>query len=180
MGKQNDAFTAYLGRAEVLADLYNGCLYQGEEVVQAGNLCEVQQFYQQGLSERVKRPTARRRERDAIRAFWNEKSYVLLAAEAQNQPHLAMPFRCMEYDLAEYARQLRYIRLKSEGKIKTGVEYLSKMGRGTERRGKKCWNERRRTAWNAKGERKYAKAGCQNVREWGHRVYCKTVGAGSI
>ena len=24
MGKQNDAFTAYLGRAEVLADLYNG------------------------------------------------------------------------------------------------------------------------------------------------------------
>lgn len=116
MGKQNDAFTAYLGRAEVLADLYNGCLYQGEEVVQAGNLCEVQQFYQQGLSERVKRPTARRRERDAIRAFWNEKSYVLLAAEAQNQPHLAMPFRCMEYDLAEYARQLRYIRLKSEGK----------------------------------------------------------------
>lgn len=73
MGKQNDAFTAYLGRAEVLADLYNGCLYQGEEVVKAGNLCEVQQFYQQGLSERVKRPTARRRERDAIRAFWNEK-----------------------------------------------------------------------------------------------------------
>ena len=129
MGKQNDAFTAYLGRAEVLADLYNGCLYQGEEVVKAGNLCEVQQFYQQGLSERVKRPTARRRERDAIRAFWNEKSYVLLAAEAQNQPHLSMPFRCMEYDLAEYARQLRYIRLKSEGKLKTGVEYLSKMGR---------------------------------------------------
>ena len=38
MGKQNDAFTAYLGRAEVLADLYNGCLYQGEKVVQAGNL----------------------------------------------------------------------------------------------------------------------------------------------
>ena len=129
MGKQNDAFTAYLGRAEVLADLYNGCLYQGEEVVRAGNLCEVQQFYQQGLSERVKRPTARRRERDAIRAFWNEKSYVLLAAEAQNQPHLAMPFRCMEYDLAEYARQLRYIRLKSEGKLKTGVEYLNRISR---------------------------------------------------
>ena len=129
MGKQNDAFTAYLGRAEVLADLYNGCLYQGEEVVKAGNLCEVQQFYQQGLSERVKRPTARRRERDAIRAFWNEKSYVLLAAEAQNQPHLAMPFRCMEYDLAEYARQLRYIRLKREGKLKTGVEYLNRISR---------------------------------------------------
>lgn len=129
MGKQNDAFTAYLSRAEVLADLYNGCLYQGEEVVQAGNLCEVQQFYQQGLSERVKRPTARRRERDAIRAFWNEKSYVLLAAEAQNQPHLTMPFRCMEYDLAEYARQLRYIRLKSEGKLKTGVEYLNRISR---------------------------------------------------
>ena len=127
MGKQNDAFTAYLGRAEVLADLYNGCLYQGEEVVQAGNLCEVQQFYQQGLSERVKRPTARRRERDAIRAFWNEKNYVLLAAEAQNQPHLTMPFRCMEYDLAEYARQLRYIRLK-RGKNKNRCRVFKQDG----------------------------------------------------
>ena len=27
MGKQNAAFTAYLGRAEVLADLYNCLLY---------------------------------------------------------------------------------------------------------------------------------------------------------
>ena len=58
------------------------------------------------------------------------------------------------------------------------------MGRGTERRGKKCWNkrgnERGRTAWNAKGERKYAEAGCQNVREWGHRVYRKVDGAGSL
>ena len=37
-----------------------------------------------------------------------------------------------------------------------------------------------RTAWNAKGERKYTEAGCQNVAEWGHRIYCKVVGAGSI
>ena len=59
-----------------------------------------------------------------------------------------------------------------------------RMGRGTERRGKKCWhergNERGRTAWNAKGERKYAEAGCQDVAEWGHRVYRKVDGAGSV
>ena len=92
MGKQNDAFTAYLGRAEVLADLYNGCLYQGEEVVQAGNLCEVQQFYQQGLSECVKRPTARRRAGCDSEVFWNEKVMSLLAAGAQNQPYLTIRF----------------------------------------------------------------------------------------
>lgn len=28
--------------------------------------------------------------------------------------------------------------------------------------------------------RKYAEAGCQNVAEWGHRVYCKVDGAGSV
>ena len=55
-----------------------------------------------------------------------------------------------------------------------------RMGRGTERRGEKFLNKRGRTAWNAKGERKYAEAGCQNVREWGHRVYRKVDGAGSI
>ena len=30
------------------------------------------------------------------------------------------------------------------------------------------------------GTGKYAEAGCQNVREWGHRVYRKVDGAGSI
>ena len=32
---------------------------------------------------------------------------MFLAVEAQNDPHLAMLFRCMEYDTLEYARQLR-------------------------------------------------------------------------
>ena len=43
-----------------------------------------------------------------------------------------------------------------------------RMGRRTERRGGTAWDE------------KYAEAGCQNVREWGHRVYCKVDGAGSL
>ena len=38
MGRQNDAFVGYLNRDEILADLYNGCLYEGEEVILPGQL----------------------------------------------------------------------------------------------------------------------------------------------
>ena len=49
MGRQNDAFVGYLNRDEILADLYNGCLYEGEEVILPGQLSEVQKNYSRTL-----------------------------------------------------------------------------------------------------------------------------------
>ena len=93
------------------------------------------------------------RERDAIKMFSNRKMMVLLAAEAQNNLHLAMPFRCMEYDTLEYARQLRELKRENEGQLRGGTEYLSGMKR-TDRlipvitivlyHGEKPWNAPRK------------------------------------
>ena len=66
---------------------------------------------------------------------------------------------------------------KAERDWINAMNYATEQGeeRG-EARGMKMGIQKR----NETGTGKYAETGCQNVREWGHRVYCKTVGAGSI
>lgn len=118
MGKQNDALVAYLNREEILADLYNGCLCGGKQVVTIKMLGEAQRVYRT-------KSVQPRRERDIIRVFHDEDTQVFLAVEAQNDPHLTMPFRCMEYDVLEYARQLRELKRENEGQLRGGTEYLS-------------------------------------------------------
>ena len=129
MGKQNDAFTAYLGRAEVLADLYNGCLYQGEEVVKAGNLCEATAVLSTRIVRAREKTNCQKAGAGCDSGILEREKLCFAGSRSAESAAFGDAVSCMEYDLAEYARQLRYIRLKSEGKIKTGVEYLSKMGR---------------------------------------------------
>lgn len=121
MGKQNDALVAYLNREEILADLYNGCLCGGKQVVTVKTLGEAQRVYRGHAQERAQP----RRERDIIRVFHDGDALVFLAVEAQNDPHLTMPFRCMEYDTLEYARQLRELKRENEGQLRGGTEFLS-------------------------------------------------------
>ena len=118
MGKQNDALVAYLNREEILADLYNGCLCGGKQVVTIKTLGEAQRVYRT-------KSVQPRRERDIIRVFHDGDTQVFLAVETQNDPHLTMPFRCMEYDVLEYARQLRELKRENEGQLRGGTEYLS-------------------------------------------------------
>ena len=153
MGKQNDALVAYLNREEILADLYNGCLCGGKQVVTVKTLGEAQRVYRGHAQERAQPRGERRRERDIIRVFHDGDTLVFLAVEAQNDPHLAMPFRCMEYDTLEYARQLRELKRENEGQLRGGTEYLSGMKR-TDRlipvitivlyHGEKPWNAPRK------------------------------------
>ena len=67
MGRQNDAFVGYLNRDEILADLYNGCLYEGEEVILPGQLSEVQKNYSRTLMNYGRNGLRKHRERDADR-----------------------------------------------------------------------------------------------------------------
>lgn len=129
MGRQNDAFVGYLNRDEILADLYNGCLYEGEEVILPGQLSEVQKNYSRTLMNYGRNGLRKHRERDAIKMFSNRKMMVLLAAEAQNNLHLAMPFRCMEYDTEEYSRQLKKLYEENSGMLTDSTEYLSRLKR---------------------------------------------------
>ena len=52
MGRQNDALVAYLNREEILADLYNGCLCGGKQVVTVKTLGEAQRVYRERAPKR--------------------------------------------------------------------------------------------------------------------------------
>lgn len=55
--------------------------------------------------------------------------YAIVGVENQNKVHYAMPFRCMEYEVAEYIRQLKVIKMNFQKKNKTGEEFLSGMSK---------------------------------------------------
>lgn len=127
MGKKSDVFTAYLGRAENLADLYNGCLYGGKQVILPDQLAEIQKVYHEPLTDRYGRKTPARRERDIAKGLFRNGKGIILAVELQDRNHYYMPLRIVEYDIAELKKQLRRKKeqYKKEGGLKTREEYLS-------------------------------------------------------
>ncbi|MDO4293233.1 MAG: Rpn family recombination-promoting nuclease/putative transposase, partial [Eubacteriales bacterium] len=127
MGRKNDAIVDFLGRDEVLADLYNGCLYNGEQVILPELLGDVQRTYHESLKNRYLKKSRRRRERDVLKLFQDKEHLILLAVEAQNNPHLCMPLKCLEYDVDEYVRQLRHLsrRYRENGELTEPTEKLS-------------------------------------------------------
>ena len=127
MGKKNDLLSEYFRRDSVMADLYNGILYHGEQKILPQNLADAQKTYHEPLHSRRGTKRKVRRERDAVRLFCRGKICVLLTVENQDKIDYRMPLRCAEYDVEEYSRQLR--RLKRRHRINqdlsTPAEYLS-------------------------------------------------------
>ena len=127
MGKKNDELAWYLNRPSVLADFFNGSLYEGRQAILPEELAEMQKTYEESLQSRYGKKRKVRRERDVGKLLCRRGHFVLLAVENQDKPNLGMPLRNAEYDVTEYARQLRRIKRRNEAKKDwaDGVEYLS-------------------------------------------------------
>lgn len=127
MGKKNDELAWYLNRPSVLADFFNGSLYEGRQAILSEELAEMQKTYEESLQSRYGKKRKVRRERDVGKLLCRRGHFVLLAVENQDKPNLCMPLRNAEYDVTEYVRQLRRIKRRNEAKKDwaDGVEYLS-------------------------------------------------------
>ena len=99
MGKKNNVMCDYLEKPERFADFINGSLYGGRQVISAREIEESQTVYSKAA-----------RSRDILKKAGREGSYILIGVENQDTVHYAMPFRCMEYDVLEYKKQLRKIK----------------------------------------------------------------------
>lgn len=99
MGKKNNVMCDYLEKPERFADFINGSLYGGRQVISAGEIEESQTVYSKAA-----------RSRDILKKAGREGSYILIGVENQDTVHYAMPFRCMEYDVLEYKKQLKKIK----------------------------------------------------------------------
>lgn len=127
MGKVNYELCHFISRPEVFAELINVAVYGGEKVIQKENLADVQRAYGETLTDRYGKKRRKTRERDVVKALWMNGRYVLLAVENQANPNYCMPLRCLEYDVEDFAKQLRRLRrrYKKEGGLRAGDEYLS-------------------------------------------------------
>lgn len=126
MGKSDTALVTWFGNKKRFADLYNGSVFQGEQIVEAEQL-EAEQTSAKELVEGKKgilRDVERNRD---IVMKWNDgMNLVLLTCENQDKIHYAMPVRTMLYDGLSYAEQIRELRTKNKvKKNKDADEFLS-------------------------------------------------------
>lgn len=127
MGKLNDELCHFLNRPSVFAELINVGACGGQKVISAENLADVQRAYGETLQDRYGKKRKKIRKRDVVKALRVREGYVLLAVENQANLNYGMPLRCLEYDVEDFAKQLRRLQrhYKQDGGLKPGAEYLS-------------------------------------------------------
>lgn len=127
MGKQNLAVNQLLERKDIFADLMNGTVFKGEQILKPEHLELISGqsgiFYEQdsGFKKALER-------RGDIRMKAALGTYsIILANETQNKVHYAMPVRSLLYDALEYTKQVQEIEKqhKKDGDNLQGAAFLS-------------------------------------------------------
>lgn len=123
MGKLDQAVYSYLSRCDRFADLFNGSLFHGEQILCAGQLQE--------SSERCVRKDEngdyKETERDIRKTLQDGSVLQIFAEENQSYVSYVMPLRCMNYDVREYLRQVSELEMQNreQKKFQNSDEYLS-------------------------------------------------------
>lgn len=121
----------YWNNNEQFADLFNGALFDGEQIIKADELVDVDteesivlEHKKYAESIKASRDNIKIRKRSTVLGV----EFVLLGLESQEYIHYAMPMRVMGYDYAAYKKQYD----SNAQKYKTAEElsedeYLSRM-----------------------------------------------------
>lgn len=117
----------YLSDNERCADLINGVVFRGRQVVRGDDFQEMDS--QTGLwkvlpARRIRK--AGKKYRDLVRKVAMGVNFTVIGVENQDKVHYLMPLRTMGYDAAEYERQAAYIRKKvRRDSSSSDAEFLS-------------------------------------------------------
>lgn len=127
MGKMNNAIVPLFKDKEHFADLFNGTIYDGRQVVKPWELEFLDGESNLFFRDKNKRNVNVHRFRDVIMKWKNELYLCILACEIQDKVHYAMPVRNMMYDSISYVEQIneRWSGLSKEEKIVDSGEFLS-------------------------------------------------------
>lgn len=122
MGVKDQGLQEYLRDNERFADLVNGTLFAGKQIIEASYLKEVQRKKRVSCqlqtigsnTHKIKSSDENgvkfiylERERDFLRLHDKPGCRVLLACEAESRANYEMPVRCFTYDGVEYTDQLK-------------------------------------------------------------------------
>ena len=108
MGKEDVYESDYLENAEIFADLVNGVLYQGEQVVKPEELAEQDGELRSILGEHTKKTI-----RDKVK-LWNGAMLAIFAVENQTKVDYHMVLRAMLMESMAYDKQWKRLRMKYE------------------------------------------------------------------
>ncbi len=130
MGKNNTAVRQYLSETTRFADIVNGTIFGGKQVVRSEELEPVDGESDVLLADKVGNEKNIQRYRDITMRWKHGINLVILACENQEKVHYAMPVRTMLYDSLSYVEQI-----KKKWKVKskehyTSEEFLSQFQKG--------------------------------------------------
>ncbi len=125
MGKMNTAMCSFLSAKDRFADLFNGAVFGGEQVIHPNDLQAASEQYSTSDED------SSQRFRDIKMYLNNGEALRILAVENQNKVDYTLPYRCMEYDVLEYGRQLKELRQanRQNRRLHTPAEWLSGISR---------------------------------------------------
>ena len=132
MGNDNVIVNRWLSQKERFADLMNGCLFQGRQVVLPDQLEKIDRGTEILVPGGKGRRKGVQRYRDVAMRWKGEAELTVLAVENQGRVHYAMPVRTMIYDGLTYADQIEECwekRGKDDDSL-TGGEFLSHFRKG--------------------------------------------------
>ena len=129
MGKGNAAVKQWMSNRVRFADLFNGTVFQGEQVVLPEELEPAETEADILLEDKEGKTKAVQRHRDIVMKWKQGIHLVMLACENQERIHYAMPVRNMLYDSLTYTTQIQRLHEanNNEENVKvTRDEFLSK------------------------------------------------------
>ena len=128
MGKGNAAVKQWLGNKNRYADLFNGILFEGEEVVLPEELEPIESETDILITDKNENTKEIQRRRDLIMRWKKGAFLVVLGCENQAKIHYAMPVRNMLYDGLSYTGQIKKLKeqlRRDETETMTDSEFLS-------------------------------------------------------
>ena len=110
MGKEDIGLKSYLEDAERYADLWNGGVFKGKEMVKAGQLQEINPILHKADDEEILE-----RNRDLVMKQSSDgKCFAVFAVENQKTVDYGMPARIMLQEALEYSHQIQTIMKENE------------------------------------------------------------------
>ena len=117
--KKDTVDYVYLSDNSRYADLFNGVLFGGEPVLDVTGLEE------RDLKAVVDMKTTK--VKDLVRKYGKDATYVVLGVENQEEVSYCMPLRMLQYETAEYEKQMRAVRKRNRDvRELTPGEFLEK------------------------------------------------------
>ena len=130
MGKNDIAVKRWLSDKNRFADLFNGTVFQGKEIVRAEELAPLERESARILTDKNGNLCGLQRYRDIVMRWKGSADLALLACENQDSVHYGMPIRNMIYDGMTYSDQIEQWWKEGQNKL-TKAEYLSRCRKDT-------------------------------------------------